>query len=273
MHLLTIILLVVGGLPFFQFYPSDYMRDTRALSCSAKGGWVDILCMLHGSPTRGAMTLSVAGWARVMSTSVEETGAILKELDYIKVADFETVGNGDVTVRSRRMLGDAITREQTRLRVQKHRSNGACNADGNAKVTGKKLEARSQKLELEESLRSSSSAEPTGSASADVGGELPLGPVATNPETDPVAMIFPTNGKLKEWPLRNSKVLEYRGTFPGVNVDAQLRKALLWCRDNPKKRKTAGGMAKFLFSWFERTQNSHHAGGGAHGTSEFGQKF
>lgn len=237
------ILILVGGLPFFQFYPSDYLRDTRALSCATKGGWVDILCMLHGSSTRGAMTLPFVGWARVIGATVDQTEAIISELETMRVADVTRVGNGDVTIRSRRMLRDAITREQTRLRVERHRRNTGRNGAGNGDVTPKKPETRNHNTE--ESLRSSRS-EPVAPPPTAASGELPLGTIETNPNTDPVLLTFPTVGTMSEWPLRESKIAEWRAAYPAVKVDDALRELRQWCIDNPRKRKTARGMNAFL---------------------------
>lgn len=241
-------------LPFFQFYPSDYMRDTRALSLAAKGGWVDILCLLHGSSTRGIVTLALVSWARVMGATVDQAGAVIGELDVLKVAEVKREVNGDVTISSRRMLRDDITREQTRLRVRRHREKAGGNADDtgrNANVTRKKSETRNQKPEdPDRTAGAVLSAEPAKPDSARgmaaVVAELPLGPVASNPETDPVAMTFPATGPLAEWPLRASKIAEWRVAFPGVNVEVVLRELRQWCVDNPKRRKTAGGMLRFL---------------------------
>jgi len=138
-------------LPFLQFYPADYMRDTRALSLAAKGGWVDVMCMLHGSSTRGTMKLPLVGWARVMGSTVDQADDVVRELEIMGVCDVIRGGNGDVTISSRRMLRESITKEQTRLRVARHRSNADCNAGGNADVTDNKSEVRSQKLETKKS--------------------------------------------------------------------------------------------------------------------------
>lgn len=123
-------------------YPSDFMRDTRALSLAAKGGWIDVLCMLHSSSTRGTMTLPVVGWARIMGASVDQADAVVRELDGMRVADVVRLGNGDVTLSSRRMLREHITREQTRLRVERHRAKGACNGTSNASETAQKSETK-----------------------------------------------------------------------------------------------------------------------------------
>ncbi len=81
-------------LPFFQFYPSDYKRDTCALSLATKGGWIDILCMLHGAQNRGTMTLPVVGWARVMGATVDQATAVIDELAAMNVAEVVRGGNG-----------------------------------------------------------------------------------------------------------------------------------------------------------------------------------
>lgn len=142
----------MSKLPFLQFYPSDYMIDTRVLSLAARGAWVDILCVLHGSSTRGTTSFPSHGWARIMGVSEAEFESALNEIVTMKVADVIRDGNASVTITSRRMIGEAITREQTRLRVQNHRNktgNKARNASSNAKVTPNKLEVISQKLEVE----------------------------------------------------------------------------------------------------------------------------
>lgn len=88
----------------------------------------------------------------------------------------------------------------------------------------------------------------------------PAGPASTLAEE---VMNFPVVGKTKAWPLLKSKVAEYQVSFPGMDVSAQLAKARQWAIDNPAKRKTAGGMPKFLFGWLERAQN--RAGGASTG--------
>lgn len=77
------------------------------------------------------------------------------------------------------------------------------------------------------------------------------------PPDDPVVMAFPMVGKPgePEWPLHESKVAEWRESFPHLDVMAALRAARQWLRDNPARRKTDKGMAKFLGGWLARDQN------------------
>jgi hypothetical protein len=130
-------------LPFMQFYPADYLRDTRALSLSAKGAWIDILCVLHASETRGRVSFSPVQWGRIMGASANLVAEVFDELRGMGIADISNASNGDVTIECRRMLRESITKKQNALRVAKHRAN----AGSNAKVTAHKLRSlESQKL-------------------------------------------------------------------------------------------------------------------------------
>ena len=141
----------MSKLPFLQFYPSDYLVDTRVLSLAARGAWVDIICVLHASSTRGTSTLPARGWARIMGSSEEDFQSALAEIEEMKVGDVIRECNGNVSVTCRRMMNESITREQTRLRVQNYRKkhgNKASNEEGNADVTPKKSEVIIQKSEV-----------------------------------------------------------------------------------------------------------------------------
>lgn len=71
-------------------------------------------------------------------------------------------------------------------------------------------------------------------------------------------MMFPVvapDGQPKEWALYADKVADYQATYPGIDAEAEARKARQWCIDNQSKRKTASGMPRFLNSWMVRAQN------------------
>jgi hypothetical protein len=142
----------MSKLPFLQFYPSDYLVDTRVLSLAARGAWVDIICVLHASSTRGTSTLPARGWARIMGATEADFQSALSEIEEMKVGDVIRECNGNVSVTCRRMMNESITREQTRLRVQNYRKkhgNKAGNESGNADVTPNKSEVISHKSEEE----------------------------------------------------------------------------------------------------------------------------
>jgi hypothetical protein len=56
------------------------------------------------------------------------------------------------------------------------------------------------------------------------------------------------------WGLPEEKFLEYRTSFPGVDIHRELLKAHQWLLDNPSKRKTARGMFRFLSGWLGRVK-------------------
>lgn len=77
--------------------------------------------------------------------------------------------------------------------------------------------------------------------------------------SEPSLMEFPTVGKVKSWSLTQRVVDTLTAAFPDVDVMGQCRKAKGWCETNSSKRKTPGGMERFLFGWMERNQNRGRA--------------
>jgi hypothetical protein len=86
---------------------------------------------------------------------------------------------------------------------------------------------------------------------------FPEPPSAASVPPEPPVLEFPIDGgRAKTWGLKRSKVDEWKEHFPSLDVLAECRKALVWCIDNPTKRKTASGMTPFLSRWLIRAQNS-----------------
>lgn len=132
----------MGKQPAFQFYPGDWMQDTRVLSLAAKGAWIDLLCAMWRSQTRGKLSLPWLGYARLIGASVEQTKAAINELIDMQICDFEEDSNadcnGNVTLINRRMVREERERELTRCRVERHRNadmKRTCNGSSNADVT------------------------------------------------------------------------------------------------------------------------------------------
>lgn len=93
----------------------------------------------------------------------------------------------------------------------------------------------------------------------------PAEPASEPSASPPIPILeFPTVGKPKRnWSLTAAKLAEWVEAYPGVDVIAECRKALQWCRDNPTKQKTFAGMPKFLSGWLGRCQNRGQAHGPA----------
>lgn len=76
-----------------------------------------------------------------------------------------------------------------------------------------------------------------------------------------VALVFPViGGEQKEWALTDAKLAEYVDSFPNLSVPAELRAARQYYRDNPKRRKSPGGMPACLTAWLTRSSDSTRGG-------------
>jgi hypothetical protein len=74
----------------------------------------------------------------------------------------------------------------------------------------------------------------------------------------PPVIRLPTNrfnSNSEEVPVSQAQVDDYAETFPAVDVPQQLREMRRWLIDHPDRRKTAGGMAKFINTWLSREQD------------------
>jgi len=89
---------------------------------------------------------------------------------------------------------------------------------------------------------------------------------ASKPTTDEgFAKHLPTapcSGPVKEWRVPTAKLEEWREAYSTLDVDAEIRKAIQWIKDNPTKKKTAGGMPAYIGKWLGRATNSGFNGNG-----------
>lgn len=124
----------MSKLPAFQFYPGDWVQDTGPLSLAAKGAWIDLLCAMWRSQTRGTLTLSLLGYTRLIRATADQAKAAISELIDMGICDAEidgqkvknlplvTDGNVIVTLINRRMVREEKERNSTRLRVERFRN-------------------------------------------------------------------------------------------------------------------------------------------------------
>ena len=74
--------------PAFQFYPADWRSNAKLRRCSdaARGGWVDVMCLLHDSDEYGVCRWPLAELARAAGVTLK----LVRELaakDVLKGAD------------------------------------------------------------------------------------------------------------------------------------------------------------------------------------------
>ncbi|MBE3936122.1 ATPase [Vibrio parahaemolyticus] len=73
--------------------------------------------------------------------------------------------------------------------------------------------------------------------------------------SEPPVICLPTNRKDQFYEVSTTQVMEWKQTYPAVNVLEQLRKMKVWSDANPRKRKTLGGMVRFITAWLGREQD------------------
>lgn len=78
----------------------------------------------------------------------------------------------------------------------------------------------------------------------------------TEEEREPFEFVLKSGNT---WALTPEKFAEYQVSFPGVDIEAELRAARQWILDNPTKRKTPAGMPRFLSGWLSRNRKGPSA--------------
>jgi hypothetical protein len=72
----------------------------------------------------------------------------------------------------------------------------------------------------------------------------------------PVAVSLPCCGSARSYGVTLAQIASLQIAYPGVDVLAEVHKARAWLESNPSRRKTHGGVARFLNAWMSRAQDS-----------------
>lgn len=100
--------------PSFQFYPGDWLNDAalRACSVSARGLWMDLLCLMHQGSDYGYLKVNhnpilPDNLARMLGATIEDVQGWLDELERFGVFSRDEDG----CILSRRMIRDENIRQ------------------------------------------------------------------------------------------------------------------------------------------------------------------
>lgn len=85
----------------------------------------------------------------------------------------------------------------------------------------------------------------------------PSATAPAEPDEPPLLTIQLNDGS--EHPITKAQADEFAGLYPAVDVPQALRSIKAWVMANPTRRKTKGGVMRFVNGWLAREQNS---GGG-----------
>lgn len=226
--------------PYIQFYPADWIADTRILSLPARAVWLELILAMHQRGRTGTLTGTTERLAGLCGCSVPELTAALDELIATGTADMKRCSNGIVTVICRRLKNEETERENIKNRVRDFRAKRNSNAGCNANVTPHSTEYRVQNNMTDTKV--SFSPEPENSGS----------PGTTTRTAKIPAITFDYEGDCRVHGLTEEQLTLWREAFPAIDVDAEIKVAAAWLDANRKNRKKE--IKRFLTNWLSRTQ-------------------
>lgn len=110
----------MNKLPWFKFFPADWIKGTRDLSSQEKAVWIDLLAYMWEAPSRGQITSTWEGLARMTGISWLDCQKVINGMSQREILNV-TERDGLVTIMSRRLKTEENKRESDRLRQRDHR--------------------------------------------------------------------------------------------------------------------------------------------------------
>lgn len=110
------------------FYPADWIRDTRVLTLEQRGAWIDIICILWESPTRGKASMMLSDWGQCLGLTEAEADLVIREIKRKNIANV-TFNKIKITVSSRRIVRDEYSRLENNKSQRRFREKGGGNPD------------------------------------------------------------------------------------------------------------------------------------------------
>lgn len=245
--------------PWFKFYPRDWLMDVELRLCSsgARGLWIDLICIMEGSPKCGYLVTQngdphdIKTIAKLTSNRTPDAKKWISELKR----------NGVISETAQGVMycRKIVNREENTNKYREYGKRGGNPALTLSRDHGDKprvkptLKPRSQISDTDtpppltppggdeaDSLRSSAFPETKNRSGKEA-----------SPDS-PTIIVFPTDGPVREWHLTEAVVTEMQSAYETVQVLSECKRALAWIQANPDNRKTAKGMRRFLNSWINR---------------------
>jgi hypothetical protein len=221
--------------------------------------------MLAKADQDGFVEASIPGLARVANLTIDETESSLRVLmspdPYSKnpanegrrIAElpggFLLLNYEDY--RSRRSAEER--REYMRQYMQEYRT----------KTEGRKQSVNKRKQSVNSVNRSKP---PLAHTEADTEAKAKKGNSCAEVGKQPTALafdpsacrfpVFPCTGNPKTWQATGNQLDAWQEAYPGIDVNAEHRKAHVWIMANLTRRKSATGYSKYLNGWMSRSQDS-----------------
>ena|GEM_PF-901481 len=272
---------------WMPLYIGDYLGATARLTTEQHGAYLLLLMdyWRNGAPpANDAVLAQIArldrpGWRRHKAAvlgffTVAEGRLVHRRLEEelararrMREARVERASKGGVARRERlgQLLQDAA--QASRQQAEDAASGGASSATSTASSTA--VSSAASTLEActspspspspsQRSLQREVSPLPETLLAA---GSVPAPPPAASASAEKPFLSLPTNtGGL--FHVDPAYVARLQGQFPAVDVRQQFRQMQAWLEGNPRHRKTAAGMTRFVANWLAREQNRGPQGQG-----------
>ena len=227
--------------PSFQFYPSDWLRDTALRTCSvgARGLWMDMICFMHEGTPYGHLKVNNKvilpdNLARMVGETLNTVEGYLRELSDAGVFEYDEDG----AIFSRRMVKDEKVRN-VRADGGKKGGNPALIASKDNHKDNHKVNDKVKQKPTPSSSSSSSSSNRNRGSSVDKPDDV----------SDEVWNQFLMICKAKNKPVGEIvlKKMYQQANAKGLTLE----QALIWCCEQ--------GFARFESDWVKGGKDqSHH---------------
>jgi uncharacterized protein YdaU (DUF1376 family) len=237
-------------LAWMKFFPGDWIQDTRLLSPNAKGHWIDLICAMWISPTRGRITWGLLELANFLGVGSDALPSMLDHLGFVANIELLDVDGHRVkryenaikiTIKSRRMLREERQRHQALDRDRRYKRRKS-----DAETTKRVQSPESRNKRREESQPS-----PEGRRSAQVLSDKIF-------ENHP-SRTAPTEAVLIEWSREADRIYKIDG-----HGWEEILSLIEWSQVDPFWKTNILSMSKFRKQWNQLT--AHRSRGGEHGT-------
>lgn len=277
----------MAALPYMQLYIADYLADTMHLSTEEHGAYL-LLMFNYWQTGRAIPKNRLAKIARVSS---ERWGAVEESLseffidngtEWIHERIEDDLAAVRETLAKRSSAGKASAQSRrNRKETQSASESNTCSTgvgyvfehDANKQATNKDTDPdKDTDLKDQNLLRGAEKISPTqpgekqgscglnlhdGTRPAHAGPErrpLSAGVPPTPRPDDPEFIRLPLNDGA-EFTVTESQIAEFEMLYPAVNVRQALRNQRGWLLSDPRRRKTARGIRKFITGWLAKDQD------------------
>lgn len=277
----------MAALPYMQLYIADYLADTMHLSTEEHGAYL-LLMFNYWQTGRAIPKNRLAKIARVSS---ERWGAVEESLseffidngtEWIHERIEDDLAAVRETLAKRSSAGKASAQSRrNRKETQSASESNTCSTgvgsvfehDANKQATNKDTDPdKDTDLKDQNLLRGAEKISPTqpdenlgscglnlhdGTRPAHAGPErrpLSAGVPSTPRPDDPEFIRLPLNDGA-EFTVTESQIAEFETLYPAVNVRQALRNQRGWLLSDPRRRKTARGIRKFITGWLAKDQD------------------